>query len=257
MPKPQLTYLTFCLLFASLASAIHAQSFRGAQEMVITQNIYAATLEQRPMTETLYYLNTDQEYAAFQIGQKRRGADNRQPLSDKLELFRKGVNEEGETIYAPIMNIRIPKVEHVLVLFYWDKDSKLGTRVLNDTAKAHPSNHGRVLNMTDGKSKAQIGEELLTIDPNKAVLTTNKVINAEESKYFNFAYIQEGLARTQTRPPIRRWRMSNEKQRVLVVLTYGDYTEEIQGKLVHTRMPVVVRMYDSPPRDTYTSLGIN
>jgi len=218
------------------------------EEEIIPQNIRAATLEERALSQTLYYRDVDGNYKTFQAGQKRRGPINVQQKSNRFVLYRKGLDEEGNVIYGPAMSIAIPDVDNVLIVFYWNYEEKISYTAINDSIDAHPSKHARVMNLTGSQAKAQVSNNsgALTVGPNQAKLFANPVVS--DSKYFNFAYVISEQSGSRTRPPINRWRLSNEEQRVLVFITYGFDVEEVNGELIYTRTPRVVNMFDRPPK---------
>lgn len=238
--------LKSCALIIAFCASTFAQ--RMEEEVIIPQNIRATTLEERPLSETLYYLDTEQAYQPFEIGQKRRGQANVQPLSKKLVLYRKGADEEGNTIYNPVINVNIPEVGNVLVVFYWDKNEKIGYMALDDTRETHPSQFARIVNIADGTAKVQVSNNsnILSVAPSETAITQNPIISSDSS-YFNFAYALSNQTGSRSKPPINRWRMASKDQRLLVFITYGYYTEELDGEIIRTRMPQLVTMFDFPP----------
>ncbi|WP_309396273.1 hypothetical protein [Cerasicoccus maritimus] len=235
------TYSTlFTAILCLATSAIHAQNYQRDK----SQKVCAVLLENRSVSKALYYKDIMDEYRAFHVGTQSRGGGNIQPLSNRLNLYTKGLDQKGEVVYTPAISLEIPPVEQVLVVFYYDNKRDLNFQVYDDTAEAHPPGTGRLINLTKNNVVGKIGDQAFKLRPWSSMLSD--VLTKEKRTRFQFGYVMDIDGKYNADPSIDTFRIPNSKMRWLAIFTYFDYKEQAGKDVITTRLPKVVRMLDAP-----------
>lgn len=209
---------TFLALgFALAALAVATPSARAQEEPPPTRKVSAVWFAYQNVPE-LYFENVDEESQRFQIGRGGQPRPNLVPDDNRLRLYQRAEDEEGEEIRREILSLDLPSGDDpVIVAFYNGEGGRVEQRLFMDSADRHRGKTARLINLLDVRVAAIIGDEGVTVPPQSEV--SNIPINTQGDAFqFKFAIqVPDGL---NTNFPPKRYRLASDNRRFTVFFAY-------------------------------------
>ncbi len=224
------------IAYSLFACALLGYLSAGAAEIPV-RKIHALTLtDQNP---ELYYRDSNGEYQRFHIGNIQRGPEYLVPALKTLRLYIPGVDQAGNSLMKPVLEIPIPKSEGMLLLvFYYDESGQTRYELIQDNIIRYPAGTVRFVNLSPETIYCILGEEQIKVPPGEA---TDKGILIDNPQSFTFTYGSVQLDGSLYKAPLKKLRLPHSDMRLMILFSSRYEPNGDQAPILKIRD---VRIYD-------------
>ena len=189
----------------------------------------------------LFFKDIEGEYQPFNITTRSRGSLNEVPNGSTLSLFRAGVNDRGEKVMLPSMELTgMHFKERAILFFYVDENERIAHHMVDDSSANHPAWTTRIVNLTKMNAAVQINEDLLKVSPFASGVTAP--ITSSDGR-FSFVFAVKEVNGYKKYQAAKTLRFPSADMRFLGAITC-ERREQAESGGDTILYPTCIRLYD-------------
>ena len=130
-----------------------------------------------------FYIRHDGKYCRLQPSYSSLSREHFYSGPSPMAIYRKGVDQEGKTIFVPVAECKLPSGSPQLILCLAEVHGKLRAAVIDMSLRAQPLGSIRFVNVTSKTLIVMLNDQRKVIQPGEEVISK---IATDDLTFFNF-----------------------------------------------------------------------